>query len=726
MTTPLALPRSVGAAVLRPDVAAKLDGSFEYSNDIVVPGMLFGATVRSSHPHARVRGVDSSAALARDDVIVVLDSRDVPGATHIGHITSDQPVFATDRVRYEGEPIAFVVATTQEAAWLGADAVRVEYELLPVVDDPERALAGDAPALHPGGNLVRRVHIRRGEVMTAPAVEVHGDWATARQDQVFLAPESAVAIPDPDGGVTIRLATQDLHSDQKQIAAALALPPDLVRLELAGIGGAFGGREDITLQVHLALAALRTGRPVKTTYRRRESFLAHPKRHPARLRYRVGADRDGTLRYVRAHLVLDGGAYASTSAPVAGSAAYFAAGPYRVPAVDITVESVYTNNPVCGAMRGFGAVQACFGIESTLDLVAARLDIDPIELRRRNALRPGDIFPTSGQRVSDSAPVLDLIDACTAIALPPPATCWPGGDGGTTRGEGVRRGVGFALGVKNHLYAEGVPEHAAVVLVADRNGVEIRSSATEVGQGIGSALVQIATDALGGLAVRLGTPRSSLPAAGSSSASRATFVSGGAVLLAAEELRRRLEMRAGGPALPPLADLLGDDVVEVTAEFRAPVTAEPDRHGQGNVHVSWMFVAHRAVVDVDVDLGLVRPVQIATAQDVGLAVNPREVHGQITGATAQGLGLALWEHLDADGGMVRNATLADYLIPTAADVPPIEVTLVEVPDAAGPLGLKGVGEPGVLSSGPAIAAAVRAATGRICPRIPIRPDDLVL
>jgi CO/xanthine dehydrogenase Mo-binding subunit len=381
-------------------------------------------------------------------------------------------------------------------------------------------------------------------------------------------------------------------------------------------------------------------------------------------------------------------------------------------------------------MRGFGAVQACFGIESTLDLLAERLGMDPVELRRRNVLRPGDRFPTSGQSVGDAVPLLELIDQCVALPLPPPpdgAFDLPGGTGGTTRGEGVRRGVGFALGVKNHLYAQGVPDHAGVVLVADAEGVEIRSAATEVGQGIGSALLQIATDALGGLPVRLGQVTSDLPPTGSSSASRQTWISGGAVLLAAEELARRLRDRAGvvdGP-LPPLADLLGDETIEVVAEHRAPATSAGDPWGQGDVHVSWMFVAHRAVVDVDVDLGIVRLAQVATAQDVGRAINPREVHGQITGGIAQGVGLALYEHLDATGGIVTNASLADYLIPTAADVAPVEAVLVEVPDPVGPLGLKGVGEPPTLSSGPAVAAAVRAATGRPAPRLPIRPEDLV-
>jgi xanthine dehydrogenase D subunit len=740
----------VGARVARPDVPSKIDGTFTFSNDLAEEGMLFGATVRSPHAHARLLGIDASHLDGDPAVVRVLTAVDVPGDPMIGHIARDQPVFAIDVVRYHGEPVAFVVARTQEAAWRAVDRMVVSYDPRPVLDDPERALQGDAPQLHPGGNLVRRLHLRRGAI-SAAEVEVEGTFHTARQDQAFLAPESAVASLDPDGGIRLRLATQDLHADQHQIATALGLPLDRVRLEMAGVGGAFGGREDITLQVHLSLAALLTGQPVKTTYRRGESFLAHPKRHPTRLHYRLGADRDGTLRCVTARILLDGGAYASTSGPVVGSAAYFAAGPYRVPAIDVLAESVYTNNPISGAMRGFGAVQACFAMESAMDLLAAELGMDAVELRRRNALRPGDEFPTSGQRVGNVAPVRELIDRCVALPLPPTAQDdadpyrLPGGLGDTTRGEGVRRGVGFALGVKNHLYAEGVAEHATATVVVDASGIEVRSAAAEVGQGVVSAMAQIASDAFAGTAVRVATASTDHGYAGSSSASRATFISGGAVRLAAADAADRLrahvaerwsvpassvELDADGVMVRgervPLAVALGDESIVATATFDAPVTEPGDEHGQGDVHIGWMFVAHRAVVDVDVDLGLVKVVQVATAQDVGRQINPREVRGQIDGGVAQGLGLAVMEQLESAGGLVRNATFTDYLVPTAADIARTEVAVVERPDPAAPLGLKGVGEPPSLSSTPSIVAAIRAATGRRLARVPVRPDDIAL
>lgn len=759
----------IGESVARPDVPPKIDGSFEFSNDVSVPGMLFGATVRSPHPRARLIELDIASALTATGVVRVITLDDVPTTARTGHITADEPVFVDGEARYVGEPVAFVVARTQEQAWRAADLVRVAWEVLEPIVDPAAALAADAPFVHPAGNVIRELVLRRGEPDDDPnstleaEVVVEGVWETGRQDQAFLGPESALALPDVDGGVTLVLATQDLHTDQHQIAAVLGLEEQQVRLVMSGIGGAFGGREDITCQVHLALAALNTGRPVKTTYRRGESFLAHPKRHPARMRYRLGADRDGTFRFVEADLVLDGGPYASTSGPVLGSACYFAAGPYRIPTVRVRGRAARTNNPVSGAMRGFGAVQACFGVESTVDLLAAELGICPIELRRRNVIGPGDEFPTSGQRIGPSAPLLELIDRCAAIPMPDDPSAGdteplhpyllPGGTGLTSDGTGVRRGVGFALGVKNHLYGEGVPEWSVATVTITPQGAMVRSAAAEVGQGIISTLAQIASATLGGMPVTVEPATTEAGYAGSSSASRQTWMSGAAVRQAAAEAGARLigsVARSTGVSpdevrlvpegvevageIKGLAELfrgLGDAItptgeLTATSEYRAPTTHRGDpTSGQGDVHVSWMFVAHRAVVDVDVDLGLCRVVQVATAQDVGRAINPREVHGQILGGITQGIGLALNEHLDSRAGRVVNNSFTDYLLPTAADVPRVDAVLVEVPDPDAPFGLKGAGEPSALSSTASIAAAVREATGRSVPRVPIRPDDLV-
>lgn len=744
----------IGSPFPRFDVPPKIDGSFEYANDVSIPGMLFGATVRSPHAHARIVDLDLAAANEAEGLVVILSSADVPPDALTGHISPDEPVFVSDVARYVGEPVAFVVARSQEAAWRAANLVTVNWEVLAPVTDPRSVQSEGSPLVHPDGNVIRSLRLVRGEERTAEVV-VEAQWETGRQDQAFLAPESAVAIPDSDGGVTLILATQDLHTDQHQIAAVLGLPKDQVRLVMSGIGGAFGGREDITCQVHLALAAVRTGRAVKTTYQRSESFLAHPKRHPALMKYRLGLNRDGTFCFLEVEMLLDGGPYASTSGPVLGSACYFAAGPYRIPTVRVNGTVVRTNNPVSGAMRGFGAVQACFGIESTVDLAARILGIDPIELRRRNVLRPGDEFPTSGQRVGPSAPLLELIDRCQEIPEPalaflaeqqnPHPYHYPGGTGMTSESKHVRRGTGFALGVKNHLYGEGTPEWSVATVSLDSSGAHVRSAAAEVGQGVGAALIHIASSTLGGIPADIETATTECGYAGSSSASRQTWMSGAAVKEAATEVATQLIERAArryevspseihltpegamiGERTVALCQLIADQPISHTAEYRAPVTHRGDpTTGQGDIHVSWMFVAHRAVVDVDLDLGLCRVVHIATAQDVGRALNPREVFGQIAGGISQGIGLALNEHLESREGKVLNNSFTDYLLPTAADMPLIDAVFVEVPDPNAPFGIKGVGEPSSLSSTAAIANAVRATTGKMVPRVPIRPDDLI-
>ena len=740
MTTATASSTGIGNNAVRPDVPTKLSGEFEYSNDVRIPGMLFGATKWSPYAHARLVSIDASRALAHPGVVRVLTADDVPSSNLLGHIMSDQPVFVEDVARYEGEAVAFVVATSQELAWAALDLVEVVWQPLTPITTIDDALATRDTPLHPLGNVIRELHIERGEHFTADVV-VEATWETGRQDQLFLAPESAVAYPTGDGGVTLILATQDLHTDQHQLCTVLGLPPDRVHLINSGIGGAFGGREDITLQAHLAIAALATNRPVKTTYRRGESFLAHPKRHPARLKYRVGASRDGVLQFVEATVELDGGPYASTSQPVLGSACYFAAGPYRIPAVRIDGCVVRTNNPISGAMRGFGAVQACFGIESTLDLLADQLGIDAIELRRRNVLRDGDPFPTSGQIVRDQTPLDALLDACVNLPYPEVEAHplrEPGGSGSTLMRARTQRGEGFALGVKNHMYGEGVREYSWAALTLSRHGLTVSSSASECGQGIQTVLTQVVSDAFPGVAVTLAAPSTYMKYSGSSSASRQSWMSGSAVLGASRTLLARLSERLNAETVTiedghvvaaathrSLDEVLGDDEIAVEYEYEAPPTSHGiEAFGTGDVHVSWMFVAHKALVEVDVELGLCTVLGIATAQDVGRAINPREVRGQILGGIAQGIGFAFNESLETHDGLSTNNSLTDYLVPTAADMPPVAIALLEYPDTQSPLGIKGAGEPSSLSSTAALAAAVRRATGQPVSRVPMRPWDL--
>jgi CO/xanthine dehydrogenase Mo-binding subunit len=721
--------------VRRADAVPKVTGEFEYASDLHAAGMLYGQTVRSPHAHARIRGIDISAALRMPGVHAVLTHADVPGRTTYGLEFADQPVLAADRVRFHGESVALVAAEEPEQARRAAAAVVVEYEQLDPVVDMERALEQeplhpDRPTMghgyrdDPRPNVVRHIVVRHGDPDTPGDVSVDGYYEVGMQDQAFLGPESGLVVPDGEGGVDIHVATQWLHVDRDQVAPCLGLEPEQVRVHLSGVGGAFGGREDLSMQIHGAMLALRTGRPVKMVYTRDESFLGHVHRHPARIWMEHRATRAGQLVTVRARILIDGGAYASTTCAVISNATCHACGPYSVENVLVEGTGVYTNNPPCGAMRGFGAVQTCFASEAQLDRLAAVLDIDPIELRLLNALKPGDTLPT-GQRIGGSLPVAEVIRRAAAIPVPEPEALprdpirLPGGAGNTTRGEGVRRGVGFAVGFKNICYSEGFDDYAAarVRLRAD-GSAEVHCAAAEVGQGVTDVILELARRELGTDDVELAPAATTgVESAGSSSASRMTWMAAGAVR---DACRAALEEREGH----------GGGEVDVERVYRHPRTSPLDPE-TGQVtgersHVAFAVAAMRAVVEVDVELGLTRVVWIGTAQDVGNALSLQAVEGQIEGGTAQGIGLALMEEIQTRDGLVANASFTDYLLPTALDVPPIVSELVEDPEPDAPYGVKGVGEPPTVVSTAAVVAALRDATGRGLSRVPVRPDHIAL
>ena len=747
----------VGDSPIRPDGAPKVQGRFAFASDLQADGMLWGRTLRSPHPHARIAALDVGPALAIPGVTCVVTADDVPGAATYGLIASDQPVFAGDVVRFVGEPVAAVAADHPDTARRALDAIALRYEVLPPLVDA--TAAADAAPIHPDGNVIRRIVIDHGDTAATGDVVVEGSYEVGMQDQAFLGPESGLAVPDGEGGVDLWVATQWLHEDRDQVAACLGLTPDAVRLHLGGVGGAFGGREDVSMQVHACMLALASGRPVKMSYLRDESFLGHVHRHPARLRYHHHATRAGDLVKVEAEVVLDGGAYASSSAAVIANAARFACGPYRVPNARIEAVAARTNNPPCGAMRGFGAVQVCFAHESQMDRLAARLGLDPVELRLRNALRTGDALPT-GQRIAGTAPVAECIRAAAAHPLPPPAGPEllerPGGTGRTDDPARTRRGVGFAVGFKNLLYSEGFDDTSEARVRLAAGVATVTCAVAEVGQGFVTVAGQIARTALGcDAAVVEPATTATAGSAGSSSASRQTWMSGGAVLqacrLVADQVRADLARRlgvapeslavgddgrirslAGGDAGAShgsvdltVAEAAGDGVFTASAVHRHRPTVPLDDHGQGDADVSYAFAAHRAVVDVDPDLGLVRVVQVATGQDVGKVLHPVQVIGQIEGGIAQGVGLAVMEEIVLDRGLVRNPSFTDYLVPTAADAPEVLATCIEQPEPGAPFGAKGVGEPPTISSTPAVVAAIRDATGVDVTRVPVRPWDLV-
>jgi len=753
-------PNRVGITTTRADGIPKVKGEFEYSSDMRMEGMLFGATLRSPHPRADIWAIDTSAALAIPGVHAVLTHHDVPGRKRYGMEVVDQPVLAINHVRYQGEPIAIVAADHPETARRAVGAIAVEYEVLEPLTDAERAMDPASAELHPAtpdeprhhgsGNVLRHIRINHGDPNAQAEVVVTGEYEVGMQDQAFLGPESGLAVPDGEGGVDLYIATQFLHIDQSQVAASLGLPPEKVRLTLGGVGGAFGGREDLSMQIHACMLALHTGRPVRISYSREESFFGHVHRHPCRMRYEHGATRDGKLVYVRTRIVLDGGAYASSSTAVCANAACFACGPYELPNARIDAYVVYTNNPPCGAMRGFGAVQVAFAHEAQMDKLAAALGMDPVDLRIRNAMAPGSRLPT-GQRIGVPAPVAELLERVRDMPLPSgDGDALPGGIANATRGEGVRRGIGYGVGIKNIGFSEGIDDYstARVRLSIDEGEplVEVHTAAAEVGQGIVTIQAQIARTELGVERVVVLDADTAVGSAGSTSASRQTYVTGGAVKAACEAVRERLEALAaerGVPAASGAADAPGaaapdagladlaramledDEAIEETVEWRHRPTYPLDENGQGHAHVQYAFSAHRAVVDVDVELGLVRVVELATAQEVGKAMNPQALEGQIEGGSAQGLGLALLEEIQVVDGVVRNASFMDYLLPTILDMPPVRIEVLEHADPEAPYGLKGAGEPPNISTPPAIAAALRMATGRDVARIPVRPESLV-
>ncbi|MGW0367234.1 xanthine dehydrogenase family protein molybdopterin-binding subunit [Streptomyces sp. NPDC002990] len=771
----------IGESTLRPDGTLKVTGEFAYSSDMWHEDMLWGQILRSTVAHAEIVSIDVSEALAMDGVYAVMTYDDLPAETkNYGMEFQDTPVLAHGKVRHHGEPVALVGADHPETARRAAAKIKIEYKELPLVTDEASATAPDAVLVHenrddhhsghvPHPNIVHRQPVIRGnadEAAKKADVIVKGEYTFGMQDQAFLGPESGLAIPAEDGGVDLYCATQWLHSDLRQIAPVLGLPEEKVRMTMAGVGGAFGGREDISMQILACLLALRTSKPVKIVYNRFESFFGHVHRHPAKLYYEHGATKDGKLTHMKCKIVLDGGAYASSTASVVGNAASLSVGPYVINDVDIEAIGLYTNNPPCGAMRGFGAVQACFAYEAQMDKLAAKLGMDPVEFRQKNAMEQGTIMPT-GQPVDSPAPVAELLRRVKARPLPPErqwettdgsdVRALPGGLSNTTHGEGIVRGVGYAVGIKNVGFSEGFDDYStAKVRIEVINGepvVMIHTAMAEVGQGGVTIHAQIARTELGVTQVTIHPADTQVGSAGSTSAGRQTYMTGGAIKHSCGLVREKVleigrrkfgsyhpawasaellleggkVITDGGEVLSTLVDVLEDEVVEVEEEWRhRPTEAFDLVTGQGDGHVQYSFAAHRAVVEVDTELGLVKVVELACAQDVGKALNPLSVVGQIQGGTTQGLGVAIMEEIivDPKTAKVRNPSFTDYLIPTILDTPTIPVDYLELADPNAPYGVRGIGEAPTLSSTPAVLAAIRNATGLELNKTPVRPEHL--
>jgi len=690
----------VGSSLARVGAARTVLGERPFVADLEVPGMLHGAVVLSRHARARVLSVETGRARALPGVRAVATAADVPGERWYGLLYDDWPGFvaAGEEVRCAGDVLAAVAAEDRRTAREAARLVAVEYEPLPPLLDPLAALEPGAPRVNPKHeNLLSRTSIRRGDADAALAASAHvvtGTWTTQRVEHAFLEPEGALAEPLPDGRLRLCTSGQGIFDDRRQVARFLGVPEERVLVELVPAGGAFGGREDMSIQAHAALLATMTGRPVKLTLSREESVRLHPKRHPMTLHYSAGCDAEGRLTAVKARIVGDSGAYASVGGKVLERSAGHSCGPYRVPNVDVESVAAYTNNPPSGAMRGFGANQAHFAMEGCLDLLARKAGLDPWEIRWRNALEVGDVF-TAGQVLEKSVGVRKTLEAVKERFY---------------EARRAGRAAGIACAVKNSGIGNGAEEWGRVRLVVERDGtVSLFNGYTEMGQGLLTVLVQFAVEVSGLPAARF-VPRVDTSFeldCGQTTGSRATLFAGRAVVEAAAKLRADLDSAcrsAGCDAERALGGLAGKAYAAdvVVRDTTAPGAAVE----RIKTHTAYGFATQVVVLD---EGG--RVARVVAAHDVGRVVNPAACEGQIEGAIHMGLGYALTEELPCPGGIPATHKLRDLGVLRARDMPAIEVILVEDPEPEGPMGAKGVGEIGLVPTAAAVASALEAFDG---------------
>jgi selenium-dependent xanthine dehydrogenase len=691
----------VGARLVRYQGGELTLGDRPFVADMSAPGMLHGAVALSPHARARVLRIDTTRARALPGVVAVATARDVPGDRWVGLIYKDWPVLVAEgeEVRAVGDVLAAVAAESPRIAREAAALVDVEYEPLPAVLDPVESIRPGAPQVNPRhGNVLSTTHIERGDVEAALAASAHvvtGNWATQRIEHLFLEPEAALAVPMPDGRLHLYTQGQGIFDDRRQVASVLGEPEEKVFAELVPNGGAFGGKEDMSIQAQTALLARITGRPVRLVLTREQSIRMHPKRHPITMSYTVGCDRDGRLTAARIDLIGDSGAYASVGGKVLERAAGHACGPYRVPAVKVHAVAAYTNNPPCGAMRGFGVNQTSFAMEGCVDLLAEKVGIDGWEMRFRNGLRVGDTF-TTGQVLEKSVglekTLLAVKDAYYAA-----------------RKQG--RAVGIACGVKNSGIGNGAVESGKCRLVVEADGkVGLYAGFTEMGQGLLTILSQVAAEVTGlpaGTFVPRVDSRFEL-GAGQTTGSRATLLAGRGALEAAKKLRADLDQGKS------LADLAGR---EYGGEIVIDDTTAPGQTKNGKIKTHTSFGWATQVVILD---GAGKLERVIAAHDVGRAINPQQCEAQIEGSVHMGLGYALTEELPCKDGMPVTFRLRDIGVLRAQHMPVVEVILVEDPEPEGPFGAKGVGEIGLVPTAGAVAGALQAFDGVRRTRLPMK------
>ncbi len=722
----------VGQSVARTDARDKVTGEALYPGDINLPGQLWMKIRFSDRAHARITHIDTTAAERYPGVVAVLTAKDVP-VNEYGLIMPDQPVLCgpgssrsdADIVRCYMDNVALVIAETEAAAARARDLIAITYEDLPVVTDPFAAMRDGAPQLHPNtpNNILTHYRIRKGDMKAgwaAADVVVEGTYRTSWQEHAYLQPEAGLGYIDDQGRVTVVVAGQWTHEDREQIAHALGLPEESVRVIYPAIGGAFGGREDMSVQIVLALAAYRLHRPVKIIWSREESILGHHKRHPITIKTRWGATREGKIVAVEAEVVGDAGAYAYTSTKVLGNANLMVTGPYEIPNVHVDTYAVYTNNIPTGAFRGFGGPQGAFAAEMQMNKLAEALGIDPVTLRQRNVLREGSLLSV-GTPVPKGVSIEAVLTTCAERSfwqrdgdrwqrqpMPQPAN------------PARRRGRGIACAFKNVGFSFGAPEHCWAIIEL-RGGTEIEEvilyhAAAEVGQGAHTVMQQMAAEAVGVPLERVrlvASDTSSTRNSGSVSASRMTFMSGNAIRGAAAEALRLWEAEER-PAVGTYA-------------YWPPKTTPYDpMTGRSEPNFTYGYVSEAVEVEVDLETGQIHLINVYCADDVGRAVNPVQVQGQIEGAVVQAMGYAVLEELVVKDGRILNPNLSTYLIPTILDVPDaVHSIILEHPDPLGPWGARGMGEMPYLALAPAIVTAVRDATGIWFDEIPLTPQKVV-
>ena len=747
---------AIGKVLPRPDSREKVTGEALFTDDYTFPDMLVGRTLRAGVPHAIIKAIDVSAARELSGVVAVLTAEDVPGEHHHGLVIKDWPVLigVGERVRYVGDAVVIVAAEDDETAWEALNLIDVTYEHLPIVSDPVQARLPETPQLHEGGNLLKHIKVRKGDIESGfegSELILEDEYQTPFTEHAFMEPECSIAHITEDGRIEVIVGSQIPYADREQIAACLGIPDEDVRIKGALIGGGFGGKEDIAGQIHAAMLAQATGRPVKILYDRHESFIMHPKRHATQIQVRMGADRGGKLLAVETELYGDTGAYASLGEKVMTRATTHSAGPYNIPDVKADCYAMYTNNSPAGAFRGFGVTQSCFAIESMMDLLAEKVGMDPFQIRRLNALQVGHITNT-GQRLTESVGLLDCLDQTELVIKDLCPERDPFQPHHKVEGDRLAQAWGIAAAYKNTGLGGGAPDKAAAeVEIFDDGTAQVRSSSADMGQGLVTVLQLITAEELGLPPEHVHVLLSDTdltPDGGPTTASRQTYVTGNAVKHAAEVLRQAmtatLSERFDAPPdkihfIEGLAQVngtklsFGEAVKLMKSEGKEPLAkyeywapeTQPLGTG-GDMHFAYSFAVQAAEVEVDLDTGEVRVLRVIAANDVGRALNPLGLKGQIEGGVMMGLGNALTEEFILEEGQVFTDRMARYRMPSIVHTPEIHPIVVEHPTREGPFGAKGVGEVSSIPTTPAITNAIYNACGVRVRKLPVDQDWLAL